>query len=101
MIFLSSGYLRALDQNSGREVWNYGLTVDNWNPLAYQNGVLYALNTPNGVAPPTINALAFHELPVPEMPMNLLASILATTLTGTILMRKTGSNGRSFRKREN
>jgi outer membrane protein assembly factor BamB len=80
MLFIASGYLNAIDQNSGKVVWSYGLTVDNWNPLLYQDGVLYTFNTPSGSTPPTIAAFEFTGSPIPEMPLNPAAEIQAIAL---------------------
>ena len=100
MVFMASGYLHAIDQNSGSEVWSYGLTVDNWNPLGYQNGVLYAFDTPNNVTSPSIAAFAFPELPVPEVPINHVTEILVAALLCTLLIVvRTGSAGLALRKR--
>ena len=102
MIFMASGYLHAIDQNSGTEVWSYGLNVDNWNPLGYQNGVLYAYDTPNNVTSPSIAAFAFPELPVPEMPNTQATEILVATLLCTlIIIRMTDSSRLTLKEQEN
>lgn len=95
-LFMSAGFLYGIDTASGKTTWSYGVTADNWNPLAYENGVLYALNTPNGWSPNMV-AFSIGESAVPEMPANFTTvTILTFTLTLLIIqvLRKRGISRR-------
>jgi outer membrane protein assembly factor BamB len=85
MVFAAAGYLYGIDAASGNVAWPYGFTADNWNPLGYVNGVLYALNTPNGFSPfLSAFALTTTTVAVPEFPVSALALIAAIILATTI-----------------
>jgi hypothetical protein len=77
MIFAAAGLLYGINTASGNEAWSYGFTADNWNPLAYENGVLYALNTPNGLSPSLV-ALSIEPATVPEFSHNFTATTILT-----------------------
>jgi outer membrane protein assembly factor BamB len=79
ILFMAAGFLYGIDIASGRTTWTYGFTPDNWNPLAYVGGVLYALNTPNGLSP-SLSAFAIEVSPVAEMPAGAPVWILGVVL---------------------
>ena len=81
MIFVSAGLLYGINTGSGKITWSYGLTADNWNPLAYADGVLFALNTPNGFSP-VLSALSIAQTPIPEISPSSAMWVLAATLLG-------------------
>lgn len=83
-LFMSAGFLYGIDTASGKTTWTYGVTADNWNPLAYENGVLYDLNTSNGWSPNMV-AFSIGESAVPEMSVNFTA-VTILTLTVTLLI---------------
>lgn len=94
VLFASAGNLYGIETASGNVTWSYGFTVDNWNPLAYLDGVLYALNTPNGMYP-SIVAIAVTQTVVSEMPSNVAIVIFATTLLSIeIITNRTNSRRR-------
>jgi hypothetical protein len=81
MVFAAAGFLYSIDADSGNVAWSYGFTADNWNPLGFENGVLYALNTPNGLSPNLV-ALSLGQVPLPEMSGNItIVTALMVTLT--------------------
>jgi outer membrane protein assembly factor BamB len=82
VLFMSAGFLYGIDTASGKTTWTYGVTADNWNPLAYVGGVLFALNTPNGFSP-TLSAFAITQLTVAEMPSGAATWILGAVLLAT------------------
>jgi len=83
-LFMSAGFLYGIDMASGQTTWTYGVTADNWNPLAYVGGVLYALNTPNGFSP-MLSAFTIGASPVPEIPAGAAVWILGVVLLGAQL----------------
>ena len=94
MVFVAAGFLYGVDAGSGNIAWSYGFTADNWNPLGYQNGVLYALNRPNGLAPNLV-ALSLGQA-VPEMSGSFASvTVLMVTLTLLsihVLKRRSGAS---------
>ena len=83
-LFMSAGFLYGIDTTTGTTTWTDGVTADNWNPLAYVAGVLYALNTPNGFSP-VLSAFAISISPIPEMPTGTAVWILGVVLLGAQL----------------
>lgn len=92
MVFMSAGLLYGIDTASGTTTWTYGVTADNWNPLAYVDGVLFAINNPNGFSP-TLSALAIMKSAVPEMPLSVSGWVLAAALLGTHVIKGLNSRG--------
>jgi outer membrane protein assembly factor BamB len=91
VLFASAGNLYGIETTSGNVTWSYGFTVDNWNPLAYIDGVLYALNTPNGRSP-SIVAFGVTQTVVSEMPFNVAITILTVSVLGIeVITKRTNS----------
>ena len=95
MVFAAAGFLYGIDADSGNVTWSYGFTADNWNPLGYVNGVLYALNTPNGFSP-FLSAFAITQSTVAEMPSGGAVLILGAVLLGAqaFMALRTSDRGR-------
>jgi len=87
MLFMSAGLLYGIDAASGTTAWTYGVTADNWNPVAYAGGILFAMNTPNGFYPNLV-AFSVAQMVVPEMPLGVAVWILAAVLLSIQILRK-------------
>jgi outer membrane protein assembly factor BamB len=87
VLFASAGTLYGIETASGNVTWLYDLTVDNWNPVAYVDGVLYALNTPNGWSSSLV-AFAVTQTVVSEIPTNVAIVIFTLSLLSIEVLTK-------------